>query len=354
MLEVPRRWSDIDRAWMGAALARRFPGIVVLDVHVGEVEHGTNSRARVRLSLRGRGPSSVFVKGAGRRAHRVALLAAGALGTEARLADAGVRFPLEHPAFYGGGVDRLRAACVVVTEDLVAAGGTPNDGRTPLSVEAVRSGLHGLASLHAAYWGRPLPAQVGYLRPWRLGPALGAVSVVSLARGLSRADRVLGAPLHLPQGIGPRTLGEQFRRGAVLAASPPCTLLHGDPHPGNTYVTAEGRTGFFDWQLARLGHWSHDVGYFIVGSLAVADRRRSERELLSFYLDALGESGVRAPAFEPAWDRYRATPAFGLATWLHTLSFGNLQPVDVCTATIHRFLSAYRDLADARGDTSRS
>lgn len=336
---------------MTAALSRRFPGIVVREIHVGEVEHGTNSRARVGLTLaRGDAPESVFVKGPGRPLHRVALTALGALTTEARLAEAGITFPVEHPDFYGGGVDRRRAACVVVSEDVVAAGAIPHDARTPLSVDAVRSGLQGLAALHAAYWERPLPAPLGFLTGWRLGPVLGAVSVASLARGLRRA-RDLGGPLVLPPGVGARRLGYQFRQSATLAASPPRTVLHGDPHPGNTYTSPDGKTGFFDWQLARLGHWSHDVGYFMVGSLDVGDRRREERGLLAGYLDALGALGagdVRPPSFESAWERYRGTPAFGLATWLHTLSFGRLQPVDVCMATIERFLAAYRDLGTSR------
>ena len=336
---------------MSAALARRHPGIVVEEVRIGDVQHGTNSRARVTLSLAdGDGPSSVFVKGPGRASHRLALLALGALTTEARLADEGVRFPLEHPVFYGGGVDVSRAACVVVVEDVVAAGATPHDARTPLSLEAVRSGLDGLAALHAAHWARPVPQALGHLSEWRLGAALGAVSVASLARGMRRADRVLGRRLELPPGVGPRELSRQFRRSATIAASPPRTVLHGDPHPGNAYATAGGRTGFYDWQLARLGHWSHDVGYFLAGSLDPEDRRRHERSLLESYLDALERSGVRPPPIDVAWARYRGTPAFGLATWLHTLSFGTLQRLDDCMAAIHRFATAYRDLATTRAD----
>ncbi len=353
MVPVPRRWSELTPAWVSAALARRFPGARVYDVRVGDVEHGTNTRARVALSLTGEGPSSVFVKGPGRPTHRLALLALGALETEARLADAGASFPLEHPAFYAGGVDRWRAACVVVTEDVVESGGRPQDATTPLSVDAVRSGLEGLAALHAAFWERPVPEGIGPLSEWRLGPVLGAVSVASLERGLRRAGRVEGEPLRLPRGIGARELARQFRRSAAIAASGPRAVLHGDPHPGNTYLTAGGVTGFFDWQLARLGHWSHDVGYFLAGSLDVDDRRRHERDLLASYLESLARAGGHRPSFGDAWERYRGTPAFGLATWLHTLSFGTFQRVDVCTATIRRFAAAYEDLGTRHADVAR-
>ena len=338
---------------MSAALGRRYPGIVVRDVRIDYVEHGTNSAARVALSFAGGpGPSSVFVKGPGRPSHRMALLVLGALWTEALLADAGVTFPLHHPVFYGGGVDRSRAACVVVAEDVAASGGQPHDGLAPLSLDAVRSGLQGLAALHAAHWDRPLPASLAHLCVWRLGPVWGTVSTASLARGLRRAEEVAGEPLSLPRGIGARMLSGQFRRSAAIAATRPRTVLHGDPHPGNTYATASRQTGFFDWQLARVGHWSHDVGYFLVGSLDVEVRRRHERELLATYLEALAMVGVGAPSFARAWDRYRGTPAFGLATWLHTLSFGTLQRDEVCAAAIRRFATAYDDLGTARADVA--
>lgn len=32
------------------------------------------------------------------------------------------------------------------------------------------------------------------------------------------------------------------------------TLLHGDPHIGNTYLVPTGEVGFLDWQVARHGN----------------------------------------------------------------------------------------------------
>ena len=48
------------------------------------------------------------------------------------------------------------------------------------------------------------------------------------------------------------------------------------------------RSGFLDWQVARRGNWSLDLGYFLQGALTVDDRRRSERALLEEYREALG------------------------------------------------------------------
>jgi len=120
-------------------------------------------------------------------------------------------------------------------------------------------------------------------------------------------------------------------------------VLHGDPHPGNTYALPGDVTGLYDWQLVRIGNWSHDIGYFITSSLGVADRRAHERCLLRFYLEGLSRHGTPSPDFEDAWHLYRQTPAFGLGTWLHTLTAGGFQPVELCLATIERFGAAYAD-----------
>lgn len=344
---VPRSWEDVTPSWMTVALSGRFPGVVVSRVEVGPVAAGTNDRAQVRVSYaQGEGPGSVFVKRDGRLPHRLALAVLGALGTEARLAAAGEMLPLVHPTLYAGGVDMTRLATVVVMEDVVARGATPNDARRPLEVDEVRTGLDGLAALHARYWDRRLPAALGFLRPWRLGATWSAVSELNLHRGVRRLHRLgaWGAPAP-PADV--HVLAVQFKESARRAASGPRTVLHGDPHPGNTYATPAGGTGFYDWQLARLGHWSHDVGYFLAGSLAVEDRRAHERALLEGYLDALGRLGVRRPRPGRAWEHYRATPAFGLATWLHTLAFATFQPADVCVAIISRFAAAYEDLGTA-------
>ncbi len=348
MLGVPRNWSEVTAAWMTTALAARMPATVIDHVDVVTVDHGTNWRARVAVSYSsGEGPPTLFVKVSGRVLHRLALSVLGALATEARLAAAGAALYAEHPYLYAGAFDRWHLATAVVMEDVEGAGGRANDALTPLSVDEVQSGLEGLARLHGAYWDSPLPPSLDFLRPWGLGRAWSLVSAASLAHGLRRLE-ALAPDLKPPPGVNARRLAEQFRRSAILAAGGEQTVLHGDPHPGNTYATAHGGTGFLDWQLARVGNWSHDLGYFLVGSLDISDRRATERQLIRAYLDGLRVAGAEAPRWDAAWARYRAAPAFGLATWVHTLSFGTFQPVPVCRAMIERFAAAYDDLETGR------
>lgn len=343
MLRVPRSWSELTPAWMTEALAAAFAGAVVDAVEIGDVVDGTNSRARIGLHYgSGRGPERVFVKREGRVLNRLALTALRAREAESRLVGSGVQLPLEHPAFYAAAVDRRRLAAVMVMEDVTLHGGRPSQATVALSVEQVRNGLIGLAGLHATYWGRPLPDTLGFVQPWRLGSVWAPVSWASLARG-RHLLRSGGHDRLIPAGVDARVIERGFRGWATVAAAGPRTLLHGDPHIGNTYTRPADVTGFYDWQLVRAGNWSHDVGYFLVSSLSPTDRRAHERALLADYLAELTQQGVGAPSFTEAWAQYRRTPVFGLGTWLHTLAGGGFQPVEVCLATIERFAAAYAD-----------
>ncbi len=348
MLPVPSSWTDLDPDWMTAALSAAFPGASVSEVRIGDIAAGTNRRARVHLSYgAGAGPESVFVKREGRWLHRLALSALGAVATEARLFGSGAFLPLEHPAPFAAAVDCRRLATIVVMEDVALRSAHPNDATAALTAAEVRSGLTGLAHVHAAYWDRPLPPPLGFLRPWRLRRRWAPVSFASLARALHLL-RAHGHADLVPTGAGPAAVERGFRSWATVAASGPQTVLHGDPHIANTYTLPGGTVGFYDWQLVRTGNWSHDVGYFIVSSLEVAERRVSERDLLRAYLDELATAGAPAPGFEDAWSLYRRSPVYGLGAWLHTLSGGRFQPLDRCLATIERFGAAYDDHRPAR------
>jgi len=89
-------------------------------------------------------------------------------------------------------------------------------------------------------------------------------------------------------------------------------LLRGDAHIGNTYLTPGGDVGFLDWQVARRGNFSLDLGYFLQGALTTDDRRANERELLAEYRDALALPAAELPSQDEIRLRYRASVAHGL------------------------------------------
>ena len=331
---VPRCWAELTPAWLTEAIGRP-----VIDVRLEQVADGTNARARVVARVAGREePAALFVKREGRMLNRLALTALGAREAEADLARFAVPLPIEHPAFSAGAVDRRRLAAIVVMEDVTARGARPNSSLQPLTVDEVAAGLRQLARLHGAYWERPVPA---FVRPWRVGPQWAAVAWAGLLLARHRLDE-LGQPLDL----GLAGIERGFRAWARRGRSGPQTLLHGDPHPGNTYRLAD-TIGFYDWQLVRRGAWVHDVGYFIVSSLDVADRRAHEHDLLAGYLAALAGAGGERP--QDAWEQYRESPVYGLGAWLQTIAAGTFQPLDTCLVTIDRFATAYRDLRSGGG-----
>jgi aminoglycoside phosphotransferase (APT) family kinase protein len=103
---------------------------------------------------------------------------------------------------------------------------------------------------------------------------------------------------------------------AFCRTGPQC-FLHGDYHLGNLYFDADGRAGTLDWQSGRRGHWSHDVTYFLVSALDIADRRRWDRALLQHYLGRLEAHGVtQPPTFDTAWEAFRLQIIDGLYFWL--------------------------------------
>ena len=105
---------------------------------------------------------------------------------------------------------------------------------------------------------------------------------------------------------------------------------------------------FLDWQVARRGEWSQDIGYFLVGSLVEEDRRLGEKELLELYRTALDVPDGERPSKEQAWQRYRATPAYGLAIWLSTLGTDGWQRPEVSLALAQRYARAFVELESER------
>ena len=86
-----------------------------------------------------------------------------------------------------------------------------------------------------------------------------------------------------------------------------------------------------------------DLGYFLQGALTVEDRRRSERDLLAEYRDALGLPADELPSTDEIWLRYRASVAHGLAIRLVTASAGEWQRTDCSVALAQRYSFAYAD-----------
>lgn len=341
-LQVPKSWDEITPDWMSTALSNRHPGATVKDVTLELRDDGTNRRARLGLTYSaGSGPATVFVKAAD-PAHKDLIRMTSGMFHEPRLFISGVELPLEHPVVYAALIDEGDYDFVMVMEDLNARGADPRDATRPLTIEQAASGVRGLGRLHGHYWGERVlrnPA-LGWLEPFMPWDGMEYAPLpAALERlGDDAPDQVMSLTIeHLIESIW-----KPYIR--TLTASPQ-TLLHGDPHIGNTYLTPSGEVGFLDWQVARRGNWSLDVGYFLQGALTIEDRRKNEHALLEEYREALALPPDEMPTMDEVWLRYRASVAHGLTLWLCTASAGELwQRPDIATALAQRYSAAYADL----------
>lgn len=340
---VPKKWELLDAAWFTRALRRDHPDARVSAARLVNADDGTNRRARFALEYAaGSGPKQVFLK-AHAPNHRWVHLRNGNLFLESRLYASGVPLPIEHPKVYLAVPDYPRLDFLLMMEDLTLRGADPRDARGPLSVAQVASGLRGLASLHRTYWniGANTHRKLGWVRQWApsQGWQVGLRKRVPI--GLSRSGDELPAEV---RALSADRIVDLWAANVTTLAQGQQTLLHGDAHIGNVYTLPDGNTGFLDWQVVRRGNWIQDVGYFMVGSLTVEDRRAYERELLKGYLDALALPAAQAPAWDEAWHRYRQSPAYGLAIWLSTLGTDGWQPHEISRALNERYGAALADL----------
>jgi hypothetical protein len=339
---IPQGWEEITPEWMTAALADHFPDARVDDVAVVMRDNGTNRRARLALTYAsGAGPSTVFAKAVDPEHADLVALTSG-LYHEPRLFSSGVALPLDHPTVYTAIIDEDRRDFLMIMEDVVARGADPRDSTRPMTIDQVASGVRGLARLHSEFWGDGVTNN----------PALGWVEPFVAFEGLEFAPLHIAherlgdsVPVEIPALTGTELFKDIWARYIGTLTTSSQTLLHGDPHIGNTYVLPSDDVGFLDWQMARRGNWSLDVGYFLQGALTIDDRRAGERDLLAEYRGALRLPDGDLPTADEVWLRYRASVAHGLAIWIATLSGGDAwQRADICLAFAQRYSAAFVDL----------
>ncbi len=342
-LQVPKSWDEITPQWMSTALAQGHPGATVKDVTLELRDDGTNRRARLALTYSaGRGPSTVFVKAAD-PAHKELIRMTSGMFHEPRLFSSGADLPLEHPLVYAALIDEDAYDFFLVMEDLNARGADPRDSTRPLTVEQAASGVRGLGRLHGRYWGKRVLNEpvLGWLEPFVPWDGMQYAPLPSALERLGDDAPAEVMALTIDDLI--QSIWKPYI--STLTASPQ-TLLHGDPHIGNTYVLPNDEVGFLDWQVARRGNFSLDLGYFLQGALIIEDRRQYEHQLVAEYRDELALPAGEMPTMDDLWLGYRASVAHGLTLWLCTASAdgGLWQRAEVAVTLAQRYAAAYADL----------
>lgn len=228
---------------------------------------------------------------------------------------------------------------ILAMEDLDKAGFAFGDATRSYGLPSVMNGVEQLAALHASAWGATAE---GY--PWLAEP----IYDDTMRRLLAMWDELIlgeGRP-PLPGVIKDdrqrttRALEAYFARRNPRFRS----LLHGDPHSGNTYhpVGDETDMRFLDWQIAHIGSVFHDVAYFTAGMLTVEQRRTHEWAVVGHYMKSLAEHG--GPTFSPddpeVRVEYRKAHMTGLG-WI--LTPYSMQKEERVRAMVKRYAAAIVD-----------
>ncbi|MFZ2173115.1 MAG: hypothetical protein WAW17_03615 [Rhodococcus sp. (in: high G+C Gram-positive bacteria)] len=349
----PTRSDDVTAEFVTAHLGGNVPGAQCEAVVSLDGTTGTTDRRRLALEWNTDGaaaglPASVFVKSTPlTMKNRLMVAPLDMSANEVRFyrdirPNLNGHAPKSWFTYSGPG-----ARHILILEDLVDRGCRPYALTDDCSVEHARAVLVAQASLHAAMWASPrLSTDLRWVKRWSERP--GYAALIHMYRRSRRR--------YIEDG-GPRLTREARRLAAALDRHDwalyremergPLTVLHGDPHFGNTYALPNGEAGLLDWQVVWQGPGLRDVTYFLLSALEPAVRRAHERELLQAYLDALAEAGIDPPSLDEAYDRYClfAAETFDagclLATW------PGLQAPENVEAVMSRGLAALEDLDSA-------
>lgn len=354
--EVPVDKRDVTRAWLDDVLCAHVPGASVASFEPHDVSSGTSERWALRVQYNQAGtdaglPTALFAKTTRSVRQRLFLGLSGFLECEPGFFNEfRPRLDIRAPEGYFAAVDQASWRSMVLLEDIDATRGAGfSTPRTPIDRSQMQDLLANMAVLHGTFWADHALEQ----RPWLRTPrqwfdTMRLIGMEKRARvGVERARSVI------PARVADRQpdLYRALERSLTIASSGPLTLLHGDPHVGNTFADRDGRMGFVDWQVIQRGSWAYDVAYLLSAGLEVGDRREWERDLLGFYLEALQRAGGEAPAFETAWRAYREQLVYPYFAWLYTIGRSALQPKfqpdDVSLALLGRMSAAIADLGTA-------
>jgi hypothetical protein len=288
--------------------------VEVLDVKVLDLAFATNQRVRIGVTYAasGAGPSSLFVKLAALDPAHREMIGASAMGArEAQFyADVAPSVDLRVPhAYLAATADD--GSFALLLEDLAAGGCAFSDGAWGVTADAAAGALEDLARFHARF---DDPAVRSAVAPWLAVPGPGRTDFAAkLLRHVLDEHREALTPAYVAAG---ELYVDHHARLDELWNAGPQTYIHGDTHIGNVFLD-HGRVGFVDWGLSRVSTPLRDVSYFLTMTVDPEERRRSERDLLRLYLDALRAAGGADIAFDEAWSVHRVQAGYTVvATFL--------------------------------------
>ncbi|MEV4124039.1 aminoglycoside phosphotransferase family protein [Nocardia sp. NPDC049707] len=349
--DVPVSGEKITPEWLTAVLCRDVPDAEVLSFDTANGSRGTSTRVAIRVEYNDVGtqsglPTELFAKTTTAFSQRILLGGGKMIDGETRFfRDFRPRVDMEAPIGYWGASDPSSWRSIALMEDIAATRGAAfSEPTAPIARDQIEDLVRNLARLHGTFWE---DSSIGVLNTpaYMLNAYLAAIDMKKRCEvGLRRAEEVVPEALH---GQSERLWAGVERAIAIATDDVPATLLHGDPHIGQTYVTRDGRMGYVDWQVVMRGGWAHDFAYTVNSGCEPEDRRAWDRELLEAYLDELGRAGGEVPSFDDAWLLYRQQSMFAYAAWAFTIGRAAYQPkmqsTETCLTLLKRITTAIDD-----------
>lgn len=339
---IPLQPDDVTPGWLSDALATSLPGIEITGVEVVDQHSGTTGRLRLRLQHApgSRGPETVFVKLPPFDEAQRNLVAVTDMGRrEARFyAGPAAEVPMRIPRPYFAAAGDEPTEYVMVLEDLAAAGARFATRLEPLGDDAGQAIIEGLAGVHAQFWNDSrFDTELSWVQPAMRG-AFGA-KLIDNAREQFAAD--------FPPVFDELCLlySEHHERICELFDEGEQTLIHGDTHAGNQFMSAEGEVGLYDWAVISRSPGIRDVAIYLGNSCPTEVRRANQERWIRAYRDALVAAGVDAPSYDLLWERYRRTVLYAWVAATTTASMGSRwQPIEVGMLGMTRATDTCADL----------
>lgn len=342
----------ISPAWLSPVLCKQVPDAAVVAVHVEDASTGSSVRKRVQVTYNAAGERAGLRKKFFAKTTPTILtrLTSGPSASQEAKFFAEVRpaIPIATPVHLSSVHNRISGRSLHLFEDLVdTEAAVFCDYKTAFSRDEIDAAFDLLATLHGRFYAdQALADSLSWVPTYE-------TFFDALARTGNRSghDQAMIEAQHvIPAGI--LAAKDKLWPAAVAAldehATTPRTLIHSDVHPGNWYLTGDGKPGLCDWQCIAQGHWARDVAYAMSALLDVAQRRAWEHDVLEHYLVRLRKHGGPVIAFDDAWTLYRRQLPLALLMWTPTLchppTMPDMQPPDVSLEMILRITTAIEDL----------
>jgi hypothetical protein len=193
---------------------------------------------------------------------------------------------------------------IIIMEDLEERGIKPYWMGDMCSLNHARAGAVALAKIHSKFWNSDrFEHDLCWIRPRsrRFGELwMRKLSQDSRKRFLA-TDMGKNLPVYMHNLI--RQWDENCTTVYNYWETKPQTLLHGDPHLGNSLEYKDGTAGYYDWQCLFRGYGYRDLSYFLMTAMTNADCKAHEKEIFKLYTATLEQNGVNVDHGE-AWLDY--------------------------------------------------